>query len=66
VQEAQAETRQVEIALLGERLAPLRLCDAGALASVRGSFERHGQLSALTLFVHGDGLEILDGFSFSG
>ena len=62
MQEPQAKTRHVEIAPLGERLAPLRLCDAGALAAVRGSFERHGQLSALTLFVQGDGLEIVDGF----
>jgi len=62
VQEAQVETRHVEIAPLGERLAPLRLCNAGALAAVRGSFERHGQLSALTLFVQGDKLEILDSF----
>ena len=62
MQEAQAETRQVEIAPLGERLAPLRLCDAGALASAQSSLVRHGQLSALTLFVQGGGLEILDGF----
>ena len=62
MREPQTETLHVEIAPLGERLAPLRLCDAGALAAVRGSFERHGQLSALTLFVHGGGLEILDGF----
>jgi len=55
-------TREVEIALLGERLASLRLCDAAALAAVRGSLERHGQLGALTLFVQGDRLEILDGF----
>ena len=61
MREPQTETLHVEIAPLGERLAPLRLCDAGALAAVRGSFERHGQLSALTLFVHGGGLEILDG-----
>lgn len=58
----QAGTRDVEIALLGERLASLRLCDAAALAAVRRSLERHGQLGALTLFVQGDGLEILDGF----
>jgi len=60
-------TRLVEIAALGERLAPLRLCDALALAAMRRSLERHGQLGALTLFVGGDsdradGLEILDGF----
>lgn len=60
--EDQAATRVVEIAGLGERLASLRLCDATALAAVRGSLERHGQLGALTLFAQGDGLEILDGF----
>jgi ParB-like chromosome segregation protein Spo0J len=60
--ERQAGTRDVEVALLGERLASLRLCDAAALAAVRRSLERHGQLGALTLFVQGDGLEILDGF----
>ena len=56
------DTRLVEIAPLGERLAPLRLCDATALAAVRRSLERHGQLTALTLFVETDQLEILDGF----
>ena len=59
---ALTETRLVELAPLGERLAPLRLCDAAALAAVRGSLGRHGQLSALTLFVHADVLEIIDGF----
>ena len=54
--------RHVEIAPLGERLAPLRLCDAAALAAVRSSLARHGQLGALTLFPHRDKLEILDGF----
>ncbi len=47
VQETQVESRLVEIALLGEQLSALRLCDAGVLAAVRGSLERHGQLSAL-------------------
>jgi ParB-like chromosome segregation protein Spo0J len=55
-------TRLVEIAPLGERLASLRLCDATALTAVRRSLERHGQLTALTLFVETDRLEILDGF----
>jgi len=54
--------RFVELAPLGERLAPLRLCDAHALRAMRRSLERHGQLGALTLFIAGDGLEILDGF----
>ena len=59
---ASTETRLVELAPLGERLAPLRLCDAAALTAMRGSLGRHGQLSALTLFVHADVLEIIDGF----
>jgi len=60
--DARADIRLVEIASLGERLAALRLCEATALAAVRSSLERHGQLSALTLFVEPSGLEILDGF----
>jgi hypothetical protein len=54
--------RHVEIARLGEQLAPLRLCDPAALAAIRHSLVRHGQLGALTLFVDGDRFEILDGF----
>ena len=60
--QAAAETRQVEIAALGERLSALRLCEATAVAMVRRSLEQHGQLSAVTLFAAGDGLEIIDGF----
>jgi ParB-like chromosome segregation protein Spo0J len=62
VQKPDFDTRLVEIAPLGERLAPLRICDAGALATVRRSLERHGQLSAITLFADKDRLEIIDGF----
>jgi hypothetical protein len=62
VPEPTPDTRLVAIATLGERLAPLRLCDATALAAVRRSLERYGQLTALTLFVETDQLEILDGF----
>jgi ParB-like chromosome segregation protein Spo0J len=62
VPEPTPDTRLIAIATLGERLAPLRLCDATALAAVRGSLERYGQLTALTLFVETDQLEILDGF----
>lgn len=57
-----SEMRRVEIAPLGDRLAQLRLCDPSALAAVRSSLEQHGQLSAVTLFIEQDGLEILDGF----
>jgi ParB-like chromosome segregation protein Spo0J len=59
---AHTETRQVEIAPLGERLSALRLCEATAVTAVRRSLEQHGQLSAVTLFAAGDGLEIIDGF----
>jgi ParB-like chromosome segregation protein Spo0J len=62
VHEPNSDTHLVEIAPLGERLAPLRLCDAAALAAVRRSLERHGQLTAITLFVETSRLEILDGF----
>jgi ParB-like chromosome segregation protein Spo0J len=54
--------RMVEIATLGERLSALRLCEADALTAMRRSFEQHGQLCALTLFVEPGGLEIVDGF----
>ena len=57
-----AETREVEIEGLGERLSALRLCDAAALATVRRSLEVHGQLAALTLFAEPGSLEIIDGF----
>ena len=60
--QAHAETRQVEIAALGERLSALRLCEATAVTAVRRSLEQHGQLSAVTLFAAGAGLEIIDGF----
>lgn len=59
---APPETRPIEIAALGERLSALRLCEATAVTAVRRSLEQHGQLSALTLFAAGDGLEIIDGF----
>jgi ParB-like chromosome segregation protein Spo0J len=60
--EPHTETRMVQIAPLGERLSTLRLCEAIALETVRRSLAQHGQLSALTLFAAGDGLEIIDGF----
>ena len=60
--EPSTDIRIVEIAALGERLAPLRLREGAALLSMCRSMERHGQLHALTLFVHDGQLEILDGF----
>ncbi len=50
-----ADTRLVAIATLGERLAPLRLCDATALAAVRGSLERYGQLAMHAIRIDIDG-----------
>jgi len=52
----------VAVADLGERLAPLRLADAGALAAMRASLTQHGQLSPLRAFEQGGVLEIFDGF----
>lgn len=60
------KTRPVELAELGERLAGLRLCDERALSMMRRSLERHGQLSALTVFIENDVLEVLDGFKRVG
>ena len=57
-----SELRTVAVAMLGERLSALRVCEAGQLASMRRSLERHGQLAPITLFVEGDQLEVLDGF----
>ena len=57
-----ADTRMVEIALLGERLSALRLCEATTLATMGRSLEQYGQLNALTLFTQGGRLEIIDGF----
>jgi ParB-like chromosome segregation protein Spo0J len=57
-----SEVRTVELGTLGERLSSLRLCEASSLEAVRRSLERHGQLSAVTLFGSGEHLEILDGF----
>ena len=60
--EPRTDTRQVEIADLGERLSALRLCDRAALAAMRRSLEEHGQLSSLVLFSQAEQLEIIDGF----
>ena len=48
---------------LGERLGALRLCEPDAVASMGRSLERHGQLSAVAVFMaDDDGVEIIDGF----
>ena len=56
------EPRIVSLATLGEQLSMLRVCEAGQLVSMRRSLERHGQLTAITLFVKGEQLEVIDGF----
>jgi ParB/RepB/Spo0J family partition protein len=54
--------RPVALSKFGERLAALRLADATALASMRMSLTRHGQLSPVRAFEGGDTLEVFDGF----
>jgi ParB-like chromosome segregation protein Spo0J len=60
--ETPKELRSVELGALSERLSALRLCESGALDAVRRSLQRHGQLSALTVFWFEGRLEIIDGF----
>jgi ParB-like chromosome segregation protein Spo0J len=54
--------RPVPVADLGERLAALRLADASALAAMRASLARHGQLSPIRAFDDSGRLEVFDGF----
>ena len=54
--------RPVALSKFGERLAALRLADATALASMRMSLTRHGQLSPVRAFEGGATLEVFDGF----
>jgi ParB/RepB/Spo0J family partition protein len=54
--------RLVAITDLGERLAPLRLADASALAAMRASLAQYGQLSPVRAFERDGALEIFDGF----
>lgn len=56
------QERDLELAELGDGLSALRLCDASAIEAMRRSFARHGQLDALSVFVTGGQLEIIDGF----
>lgn len=57
-----ATERSVGIATLGERLGVLRLCTPEAVASMRCSLERQGQLAPVTVFTVADGVELIDGF----
>lgn len=54
--------RLVAVTELGERLAPLRLADAPAMAAMRASLRQHGQLSPLRGFEQDGVLEVFDGF----
>jgi ParB/RepB/Spo0J family partition protein len=54
--------RLVAVTDLGERLAPLRLADAPALAAMRASLRQHGQLSPLRGFEQDGVLQVFDGF----
>jgi ParB/RepB/Spo0J family partition protein len=54
--------RPVALTEFGDRLAALRLFDATALASMRWSLSRHGQLSPVCAFKGGETLEVYDGF----
>jgi ParB-like chromosome segregation protein Spo0J len=53
---------QIAIGELGERLAPLRLCDPTAVDAVQESLSRCGQLTAVAAFEEEGRLEIMDGF----
>ena len=57
-----AQEQSVRVETLGERLGALRLCEPEAVASMRRSLERHGQLSAVAVFATDGGVEIVDGF----
>jgi ParB-like chromosome segregation protein Spo0J len=56
------ESKEVSVAVLGERLGALRLCEASALATMRRSLERHGQMTAAVGFSEGESIELIDGF----
>jgi len=53
---------EVEVGELGERLMSLRLLDGRALLGMQRSFEAHGQLTPIVVFVEGGQLEVIDGF----
>jgi len=57
-----AAAQWLRVETLGERLGALRLCEPEAVARMRRSLERHGQLAAVTVFTADDGVEIIDGF----
>jgi ParB-like chromosome segregation protein Spo0J len=52
----------IGVGAVGERLGAFRLCDARALAAMRRSLERHGQLTPLVVFAEDAGHALIDGF----
>jgi ParB-like chromosome segregation protein Spo0J len=57
------DERRVALEALGERMASLRLRTAEAVRAVQQSLVRHGQLTATTGYLSGDGrIELVDGF----
>ena len=56
------QEQSLRVETVGERLGALRLCEPDALASMRRSLERNGQMSALAVFTTDDGVETIDGF----
>jgi ParB-like chromosome segregation protein Spo0J len=62
MQVGEATERTVRVEVLGEQLAALRLCEADALARMQRSLASVGQVSAISVFTGGAGLEVLDGF----
>lgn len=54
--------RLVAVADLGEGLSALRVADASALAAMRASLTRHGQLTPVQAFEQGGALQLFDGF----
>jgi ParB-like chromosome segregation protein Spo0J len=58
----EGQEQVVRLAELGEQLGRLRLCESTALAAMKSSLSKHGQLAALTAFRDGRQVEIVDGF----
>lgn len=60
--DGQHSPRIASVAELGERLAALRLCEAGPLEAMQRSLKRHGQLTPIVVFAEHAQVETLDGF----
>ncbi len=53
---------EVPVSELHEQLSSVRLCEPRALDAMGQSLERHGQLTAIEVFVQDGELQLLDGF----